>query len=69
MNLPKQIHLVLDNDKYRISITNSNNYISGWHPGNSPEVNQTSLIPPELLPELIQSILENSNASNTNSST
>ncbi len=66
MNLPKQIHLVLNNDKYQISIINSNNYISGWHPGNSPEVNETSLIPPELLPELIQSILENSNASDFN---
>ena len=51
MNLPKQIHLTLDNDKYRLSVINHNNTQTGWHPAN--EDNSLYLVPPDLLPELL----------------
>ena len=53
MNLPKQIHLTLDNDKYRLSIVTHNNIQVGWHPAASDEDNSSYLVPPDLLPELL----------------
>ena len=53
MNLPKQIHLTLDNGNYRLSIINNNNTSKGWHPAASDEDNSSYLVPPDLLPELL----------------
>ena len=54
MNLPKQIHLTLDNDKYRLSIVTHNNTQVGWHPAN--EDNSLYLVPPDMLFELLSSL-------------
>lgn len=57
MTLPKQIHLVLDNNRYRLSVLTPDNRTVGWKPSNSDQVNESSLVPPELVPELLHNLL------------
>ena len=53
MNLPKQIHLVLDNGNYRLSAITP----IGWHPASSHEENSSYLAQPDLLLELLTRLL------------
>ena len=53
MNLPKQIHLTLDNGNYRLSAITHNNTPIGWHPASSHEENSSYLAQPDLLLELL----------------
>ena len=57
MNLPKQIHLILENNLYRFSVLTPDNRTVGWKPSNSDQVNESSLVPPELIPELLHNLL------------
>ena len=57
MNLPKQIHLVLENNRYRLSVLTQDDRVVGWSPSNDNQTNEASLVPPELVPELLHNLL------------
>ena len=57
MTLPKQIHLVLENNRYRLSVLTPDNRVVGWSPSNPNQTNEASLVPPELVPELLHNLL------------
>ena len=57
MNLPKQIHLVLENNRYRLSVLTQDDRVVGWSPSNDNQTNEASLVHPELVPELLHNLL------------
>lgn len=57
MTLPKQIHLVLENNRYRFSVLTQDDRVVGWSPSNPNQTNEASLVPPELVPELLHNLL------------
>lgn len=57
MTLPKQIHLVLENNRYRLSVLTQDDRVVGWSPSNPSPTNEASLVPPELVPELLHNLL------------
>ena len=58
MNLPKQIHLILDNGNYRLSAITHNNTTIGWHPASSDEENSSYLVQLELLFVLLAQLFQ-----------